>query len=166
MAIDFSKGMSRKAPQAKGKMDFTQAKQAAQDNLDNAIKAVKAFVAKAQRLPTGNEMPAGLVKVGADGDTCIGWRIANKPVHFNQKSKDAYYGIGGGDWEADLRSLAAEIKAGKHEDVLLEAFERPSKPASGFMIEKRQARAAAKQAGASTFQAGGNTYRTKDGKKA
>ena len=162
MAIDFSKGMTRKAPQSKGRMSYTDAKKASLDNLENAIDAVKAYQTKEGKLPTGNAMPAGLVKVGNEGEICIGWRITNKPVHFNAESKDAYYPCE--DWEADLRNLAAEIKAGKHEDVLLEAYERTSKPPTEFMVEKREARAMAKQKEERTFVARGKTYITDTGK--
>lgn len=163
MAIDFSKGMTRKAPTSKGKMSFADAKKASLDNLEKAISAVKAFQQKEGKLPSGNAMPAGLVKVGNEGETCIGWRIANKPVHFNQESKDAYYPCG--DWEADLRSLAADIKAGKHEDVLVEAYERPTREPSQGMLEKRAARNAAKNAKQNTFVWNGNTYNVATGKK-
>lgn len=162
MAIDFSKGMTRKAPASKGKMTFEQAKKTSLKNLEAAIKAVKDYQKENGKLPTGNAMPAGLVKVGADGETCIGWRLANKPVFFNQESKDAYYPCT--DWEADLRALAADIEAGKHTDVLVEAYDRPFKEPSPAMLAKRAARAEAKQNGQAHFISGGKTYVTKTGK--
>ena len=163
MAIDFSKGMTRKTPASQGKMTYAQAKQKSLDNLADAIASVKAFEKENGRLPTGNELPAGLVKVGADGETCVGWRIANKPVHFNQESKDAYYPSKSG-WEADLNELASQIEAGKHEDVLIEAYERPAKAPTENMLAKRQARAEAKQAGQAHFVHNGTTYVTETGK--
>jgi len=163
MAVDFSKGMTRKAPKSQGRMSYSDAKQKSLDNLDKAIDAVHKHIKKFGALPTGNQMPAGLVKAGAEGEPCIGWRIANKPVHFNQESKDAYYPCS--DWEADLRSLAKEIAAGKHEDVLVEAYERKTKEPTEGMREKREARNAAKQRGEANFTWNGNTYSVKTGRK-
>lgn len=165
MAFDITKatGMVKKAPKQAGPMSYPEARQKSLDNLETAIQAVKDFEKKNGKLPTGNDMPAGLVKVGADGKTNIGWRIANKPVFFNQESKDAYYGPCP-DWEDALRSLAEQIAAGKHEDVLVEAYDRPNKKPSDAQLRKRNARAEAKQAGEATFRANGKTYLTATGK--
>jgi hypothetical protein len=165
MAFDIYKlsGMVKKTPQQAGPKPYAEARQDSLDNLEKAIQAVKDFEKEHGKLPTGNDMPAGLVKMAANGDVNIGWRIANMPVFFDQESKDAYYGPCA-DWEADLRALAAQIEAGHCEDVLVEAHSRPKKEPSPFQIEKRAERAKAKQEGNEYFSVRGKTYVTNTGK--
>lgn len=164
MAFDITKAapMSRKAPKSSGPMTYAEAKQASLNNLDKAIQSAKDFQSKHGALPTGNQMPAGLVKVGANGDVSIGWRISNKPVHFTE-AKTAYYACSS-DWESDIRDLAAQIRDGKHEDALVEAHDRKSKPPTAGMIAKREARAEAKANGEAHFAVNGKTYITASGK--
>ena len=158
MAMNF-KGTAfvSKTPTSKGPQDYATARASSLANFEKQIKAVKDHLALHKRLPQGQDLPAGLVKVDAEGRPCIGWRISNNNVHFDPESKASFY-YQGDDWEAALRNLKAEIEAGNFETELQEAFTRKGKGPSDFQIERRAARAAAKQAGELTYTCRGKKY--------
>ena len=65
-----------------------------------------------------------------NGNWSVSWRISNKPVFFNDACKQAggWLPIKGDDVEGALNALKDEILSGKHDDALIDAYDRKPKP--------------------------------------
>ena len=107
-------------------IDFPKAKA---NSLDRVKDQVTNYVSGDINGSNGRPKPSNWFRQDTTGQWMVHWRISNKPVFFTPKIKEkkGWMPIKG-KVDAALTELAEEVRSGKHDAALQEAFDRKPAP--------------------------------------
>ena len=107
-------------------IDFPKAKA---NSLDRVKDQVTNYVSGDINGSNGRPKPSNWFRQDTTGQWMVHWRISNKPVFFTPKikGKKGWMPIKG-KVDAALTELAEEVRSGKHDAALQEAFDRKPAP--------------------------------------